>query len=115
MDNEDYDSTHDKLDRIEEKLENLESEVSHIKNNMLTWGILVWIFLGFIFALWGDKIWEFVKGAFFLVLGLGFGVYESVRKFGETTSLATQLSVLFFSIIIIWVIVALIKVRRQRK
>lgn len=70
----------DKLRAIEDKVEELNNEIQEVKERMLTWGRLFW---GVMFVLiivgWGDKIWAFIKGIFWLLTGLGVKAIETTN------------------------------------
>lgn len=65
------------LEELEEKMDELESEIDDIKSNMITrWEILGLLLGIFIFALWGDKLWEFVKTIFFFAVGFIISLFS---------------------------------------
>jgi len=44
---------------------------------MVTRGSLNFMFIGFlVYYIWGDNVWEFLKGVFFVIAALVVGLFE---------------------------------------
>ena len=58
----------ERLDELEDRIHDLEREIDHVKDSMITWWGLASFGIGcFIIAIWGEKIWEFIKIIFVLI------------------------------------------------
>jgi len=68
----------DDIQELEDRIDDLESEIQQIKKDMVKRAELLAFFVSFIVVFsWGDKIWGFIKNAFFLVIGFFLWLVKS--------------------------------------
>jgi len=66
-----YGGSRSTVEALEDRINDLESELHTIRNSMVTWGGLGWVFLFVVIGFtWDDKIWEFIKSAGLFLMGL---------------------------------------------
>lgn len=89
-DHDDYDSDSSRLERIEDGIEEIKSEVQELRGTIRS--IIFFVVCGIIGALWGEQIWGFIKGAFIVVVGIVIYLFEIVKSGTSSTASTTTSS-----------------------